>query len=480
MGPRHRCIKGTKLSDMNFSIKPIYLLLLSALFSACTQEENSFIVNSDEVPFVATMPGVSSRAYDVAERLFNDGFTVSAFSTEKDAGADGILIPHFHNKTVSRQVDGVFRSDECKWPGNADGKIGNLKFFAFHPSIVNMKYRAGVGNECFNFLNQTTKNASSIVYDYRLTNFRVAPDISNQVDFVSAIGEGNKTAHLYSGIELEFEHQLCGVEVGVWGASSLYDVEIAGVRVGGSIVEADFSLSTEIAKPGKDDNTIGEWFFSSTPLRGHVDFVFAPGDKVVNVNVNEHNTKELATSIMGSGGKALLIPQKQDKWDYTTDKNNPDKGTYFSALIRMYQHGGDHHLIYPSTDPESADYLVYLAVNKSDGTVMKRLDKYGNVFGTNIKYEIPATEELRQYGWAAAPADVDWKAGYTYSYILDYSVGVGVHDPADPNPASPIIDYGGVEVTTTSDTWTNGGVIGKDSWGANTNNTAPDGTVWWK
>ncbi len=475
-------------------MKRINLILTSTisfslLLSSCSQDEvmeSGIMVNDDEISFVTDMPGVSSRTpYDLKEQLVDSGFTVSAICPEKKPGDDGILSTHFEDKTVRREVDGVFRSGECRWPANTGDTIGILKFFAFHPSIQEMKRRAGISNDnnCFIYANSTVKNGDVVNYDYRLTKFRTIPDIDKHVDFVTAIGQGNKTDNLYSGIKIHFEHQLSGVEVAAWGNNSLYDIEVAGWRIGGIIIEADFGLSTEIKNSDGNENkenTIGEWFFSSDPPRGYVDYVFAPNDKVVHITASEHNTKATAVSILGGGGKAMVIPQKQEMWDHTTDKTTTPKGMYFSALVRVTQHDGDNHCVYPSKDPQSQDHIVYLSVRKSDGTVMKRLDKHGNVYGTSTKYNMPATEELRYYGWAAAPAKVEWKPGYTYSYVLDYSNGVGVHDPYDPNPAGPMIDWGGVEVTTTTGVWDSGGKIGEGGWGANSNNTAPDGTVWWK
>ncbi len=460
------------------------LLLLAIVLPSCSEDvwnDNGLSAGGEEISFTAAFPGVESRSdYDVDKQLLANGFTVSAFWTESIPPAGNILPLHFEDQTVKRQVDGIFRSNKCRWPRNTGDMIGHLKFFAFHPSRDTMMQRAAVGKECFIYSNQTTKNASGITYDYRLTKFRVAPDISRQVDFVTATGEGNKTTDLYRDIKIQFEHQLSGVEIGVWGGASLYDIEVAGVRIGEIVIEADFGLSALPTNQGTEGNTMGEWYIPDKPLKGYVDYVFTPGDKIVRINTNEHNTKEKAVSIMGNGGKAMMIPQKQEMWDHYADKATAPKGMYFSALVRITQHDGDHHRVYPSTDPESQDYIVYLSVRKEDGEVMKRLDKYGNVYGTTEKYDIPDTEELRHYGWAAAPATVDWKPGYTYRYVLDYTNGVGVHDPYDLNPGGPMIDWGGVTVTTTTGEWNSGGVISEGSWGANTNNTAPDGTVWWK
>ncbi len=462
--------------------RTLYLPFGLLILSSCSQDEEParlLSVKDNEVAFFASLPEVATRSYDLTKKFPEYGITVSAFCPEEDPDENGILSIYGKEAIAFKEADGVFRSVDCRWPSNRDTLDGHLKFFAFHPSRVEMQRRAGVGDECFVYSNLTKKVGSEVTYDYRLTKFRVAPDISEQVDFVTAIGEGNKAVDLYSGVQLAFEHQLCGVSISVWGASSLYDIEIAGVRIGGTVVEADFDLSYVVKDRTEDENTIGSWLITPKSIRGYVDYVFTLEDKVVVINAKEHTTKDQAASIMGGGGKALLIPYKHDKWNYTTDKANQAGGMYFSALMRMTERDGDQHRIFPSTDPDSQDYLVYLSVRKSDGTVMQRLDKNGNVSGTTTKYDIPPSEELRQYGWAAVPVNVDWKAGYTYSYVLDYSKGVGLHDPADSNPATPIIDWGGVEVDANVG-WESGEIIESGSWGANSNDTAPDGTIWWK
>ncbi len=469
--------------------RTLYLPLALLLGSSCSQEEPERLltIKDNEVAFFASLPEVATRStYDLTKEIPDSGISVSTICPERDLDEKGFLPIHCQDAIVRQEVDETYRSADCKWPGNPDKKDGHLRFFAFHPSISIMKRRAGVGKECFIYSNQSTKDGSGVSYDYRLTKFRVAPDISKQVDFITSIGEGNKTEHLYSGIKLKFEHQLCGVQIGVWGAATLYDIEIAGVRIGGIVTEADFNLSDERLNPG-DENRFGSWIISDKSRRGYVDYVYDTGDKVVTVNATSNNTKEAAAPIMGNGGKAMVIPYKYDKWDYKNDRLNQKNGAYFSVLLRMTQRDGDHHRIFPSTEPESADYIVYLSVRKSDGTVMKRLDKNGNIFGTSTKYTIPDTEELRHYGWAAVPVNVEWKAGYTYSYLLDYTKGVGVHDPADNNPASTIVNWDdSIDITdfikAYGGKWGNGETIEieEGGWGANTNNTRPDGTVWWK
>ena len=88
---------------------------------------------------------------------------------------------------------------------------------------------------------------------------------------------------------------------------------------------------------------------------------------------------------------------------------------------------------------------------------MKRLYKNDSRYFTDTdfnaasEYVLPATQEIREYGWAALPIATAWKAGYEYTYLLDYSQGVGLHDPDDPNPGTPILNE--VAVSTIVNQW---------------------------
>ncbi|MDE6249369.1 MAG: hypothetical protein K2M29_06625, partial [Paramuribaculum sp.] len=49
---------------------------------------------------------------------------------------------------------------------------------------------------------------------------------------------------------------------------------------------------------------------------------------------------------------------------------------------------------------------------------------------------------------AALPVTGQWEPGCIYTYTLDYTSGVGLHDPENPDAGKPIIsDKVGVSVT---------------------------------
>ena len=94
--------------------------------------------------------------------------------------------------------------------------------------------------------------------------------------------------------------------------------------------------------------------------------------------------------------------------------------------------------------------VIPFAVDRS-GTISARLypgEKEGEYF-TDAALTRPyiASEDItvKEYGWAAIPVDADWKAGKRYVYTLNYSEGVGVHDPDDPLPGKPILDRGKIQ-----------------------------------
>lgn len=88
---------------------------------------------------------------------------------------------------------------------------------------------------------------------------------------------------------------------------------------------------------------------------------------------------------------AMLIPQgATTAWDVENDKQNANKGTYISVLLRITK-TADNSNVFPA---EGAD----------------------------------------TYGWAAVPASFTWKKGNKYVYTLDFTNGAGRVDPVTPGP----------------------------------------------
>lgn len=97
-------------------------------------------------------------------------------------------------------------------------------------------------DEDFVLTNHSSKNGSTITYDYRIGPFKLSHDISRHIDFVTAMTEGTSRAHSETGVTLAFEHQLSRIDLKAWG-NTVNEIEIAGVRLGGVITESDFNFA---------------------------------------------------------------------------------------------------------------------------------------------------------------------------------------------------------------------------------------------
>ena len=441
--------------------KHISLLSLPALLLlSCSHEEMpGRVATTDDstITFLTSLPGLGSRSTDVTvEESLHDGFDVTALRREGETSSDGKTNVFFEEEHVMRDNDGAFRSENCKWPDNKGENEGHLKFFAFYPSRDAM--RRSIEEEettgHFNLTNLSTKDENGVRYDYRLENFKIHKDISRHIDFVTAAAEGSKTDNLYSGVNLEFQHHLSRISLQAWGASPDYNVEIAGIRIGKPVTEGDFNLAATPEEILNGDNTTGEWLLGETPVRSSVEYIFnEAGDRVIPIDGKDHTSQATAASVLGLGGCPMVIPYSHEAWDHNNDAPNKNEGMYFSVLLRVCDKSGLQLYPYPSTatgDDESKTdekkmTVIYLSVDPTSGKVLRRLYKVGDTYYTDptasetSRYNAETTEVIREYGWAAVPLKAEWKAGYEYTYALNYTNGVGVQDPEDPYPGTPIL-----------------------------------------
>lgn len=464
----------------------LFLLLLglpSLLTISCSQEDMPEGAGEGAydsgIVFRVYLPEARSRStVTTVAATLNDGFHISAFCPEVDASAGNALNPYFSEQYAQQLEDmpgyfGIFdqSSEQFVWPSNRHGKQGILKFFAFYPSRDVLRQSAGAGEDYFVLSNNSKKQATTVTYDYRLNKFKVHKDISRHIDFVTATAEGSKSDNATTGVRLDFEHQLSRVALTAWG-NTLNDIEIAGVRIGRAITEGNFNFTAKPAHFAQGDNTAnGDWVYPSPQVKDCVEYIFREGDVVVKVGSGSHTSKDGAASIMGNGGWAMLIPFDNTGWNLASNANQKQKqGLYFSVLLRIKVHNAENTLVYPyvnggqmsdvSGDLTDAMTVVYLSVKKETGEVTKRVymntnnKKFYTDPGFAEEYSVPETEEIRNYGWAAIPlADYRWKPGYQYTYALNYSEGVGVHDPYDPHPGQPIISKVMVDVTQGKEPW---------------------------
>lgn len=165
---------------------------------------------------------------------------------------------------------------------------------------------------------------------------------------------------------------------------------------------------------------------------------------------------------MGKSNFAMLIPGKNAKWVRPADPGSvgPTYTTpqsYFSVLMRVSHNKTDGKQIYPYTLHSDEDIngkmaVVWLAVENTTGKVIKRVytpdkEKFFTDEDFTQEYIAPSGVSVKDFGWAAAPIEINWEPGKSYSYNLNYSNGIGLHDPSDPEPGTTILEQNASSVT---------------------------------
>lgn len=423
----------------------LLVILISAV--SCAQQDSpgqNNEVKDRKITFRATLPAISSRAVEVTTSTI-DNFIVSSFIMGESSATSYFLGKSFSKNSTTGKF--VCYDEKCIWPNNNDV----IRFVAFAPSCEDMRQAGDFGDSEFN-LSQESEDTNIGAYEYRLNDFKIVPDIASQVDFITAISSGKLLDDEDNGITLNFHHQLSRIVLKAWGASESYDLEIAGVRIGGVATEGEFSFT-----PSDNSDlpafSAGSW---GEVRKGSVDYIFREGDMIVSLNndPNSSNSADKAVSILGAkvGNKdnsAMLIPSDNPKWDYVVNKTNGDNhadGMYFSVLLRVTDitpYATDESLIYPYSDDSENMEIIYFAVEEN-GKVKNRLYKNndGDYFTDsefNNPYSSEDNQEVKEFGWAAIPVEGNWEPGYVYTYTLNYTNGVGLRDPHDPNPGESII-----------------------------------------
>ena len=159
---------------------------------------------------------------------------------------------------------------------------------------------------------------------------------------------------------------------------------------------------------------------------------------------------------MGGGESvnyAMLLPVSYPSgWDFAKDNTNSGKGMYISVLLRIIDktpttgNGKQQYPYYDNSQGLNAMNIrrVYLAVDNNGivranpGQLYKGDDGryYTNAAKTYL-YNAPQGCTVKEFGWAALPVTGNWEAGNSYTYTLDYSSGVGLHDPSEVGEISP-------------------------------------------
>ena len=443
--------------------KKLIYFVLGALqiLPSCSQAEHEEVISAEDnrIYFRSYLPTITTSRASV---LTSDNFTscqVTCFNPEGEEYIDnitGALSPYFADVSFIKDVSEKFHSqseEKLLWPDTNS----ELHFFAHYPSAEEMR-KTSTDNDCFQLVNHSTVVKGSARFDYRLEKFSVAREIADQVDFVTAYKSCSKYNSGGNGVTLDFKHRLARIELTAWSANERYDFEIAGVRIGNPLTQADFDLSA----PTRDNDS--HWLSVSQSI-STVEHIFSSGESIVRLGktANSYKSEDEVASIMGTAGPAMVIPMqnRMEAWEgkadpaITTVPYQTDK-LYFSVLLRVKN--ADNELVYPYPNRDEKMNVVYLAVD-NDGHIDERLYKNADQYYTSpdfdedSRYIAESSIEICQFGWAALPVAARWEAGKIYTYKLNYSTGIGWHDPDDPEPGEPILERGKIPFNVFVSEW---------------------------
>ncbi len=475
------------------------------LLASCSQEEVIQVPKDKEPLSIAFRAGVATRVNPDLDYTTNPStFYVSAYAPNHMS--DNGITPDslFWDEPFYLMGANLYASSSNqKWPTDCD----KVEFFAYAPSLEEIQNAAftQLDPNDANYANNKASYTNSIQFfnlcndnmpldpmgqmdgtfkdvtlykGFKLGRFYVSTDISQQVDFITShisadVPDDEDAANL--GVELKFKHQLSNIELRAFSANSSYNIEIAGVRIGRPYTgNAIFNFCD--GKGGVDFAEGGQWGISKNPQRLPVEYIYGAGDEIYRMgkfnnynggqvaSTTPHSTYASATSIMGKGGNAMVLPTKNGAWAgeanpwiapkysaFTGDGTDPfpDKNPkewsadseegdmYFSILLRVTLKPTGTEIntaqIYPYGNNTTMN-VVYLEKEKASNTIVGRVPNKTATVGAN--------NEIVEFGWASVPVGVNWERGKKYIYTLDFTNGVGVQDPEDPKPGSPIIGEG--------------------------------------
>lgn len=472
------------------------------VLASCSQEEVPTVKPSndgDGLP-ISFRAGVSSRVNPDLDYTTNPAtFYVTAYPNNHKAVNGELPDSLFWDEPFYQMGANIYAStSNQKWPSQEVAE--QVEFFAYAPSLDEIQSAA------MTQLDQSAENYSTLLANYtqgiqffnlcqdnvpldpmgqqnstfkdvqlykgfKLGRFYVATDISKQVDFITAhiaapTPKSEDDAKL--GVELKFRHQLSNVELRAFSNNKDFNIEIAGVRLGrpytGSAIFNFCDADGNVSNPEG-----GQWGISKDPQRLPVEYIYGEGDEIYRMGVFNnlsggqvvttpaHTTAATALTIMGKGGNAMVLPTKNGAWageenpwiaskySAASDGKDPkpwsadnlEGDMYFSILLRVTLKPEASEVNTPQIYPygnNTTMNVVYLEKEKNSNKVIGRVPSKAATVGAN--------NEIVEFGWASVPVGVNWERGKKYIYTLDFSHGVGIQDPEDPKPGTPIIGSG--------------------------------------
>lgn len=342
--------------------KSLFVVAIAAIaLASCSQDDDLDVSSKRTAIQFRPGIGVESRASEITNANLAD-INVTAFMGDQK---------FFPEMTFSKEDGSAYfvSSPEYYWPADDS----ELTFYAYAPTAPG--------------------GTVSIESDAKtMTDFTVAPEIVDQVDFVTAVGTGKRSVNESAGMPLTFNHQLAQIEVRAKTANDVYTFAISGVRIGQTVDNGSFDFATS-------DWTLGT-------------------DKAIYSDTYDTPITLTATpaSVMGQGGNAIVLPQQLTAWNPDTDAANSAKGAYLAVKLNVSTKATGV-VVYPyPTNPDcdwaaipidtnlqaGKKYIYTLDFTHGAGYVDPNDPIPGNpVLGGTIKFTVDVVD------WVDTPVDVD-------------------------------------------------------------------------
>lgn len=115
---------------------------------------------------------------------------------------------------------------------------------------------------------------------------------------------------------------------------------------------------------------------------------------------------------------------------------------YFSVLVRVTTKKGGTQ-VYPYGNNTTMNVVSFVRA-KGGYDILQQ--------GKKEELTVADGNEIVDFGWVCVPVSVNWERGKKYVYTLDFTDGVGIQDPEDPQPGNPILGSG-IKFTMTLEGW---------------------------